>query len=183
MIEEMRNRTGKDLSRTGIGVDAGYFSSDNIRYSHEQDFDVYLPEGTGEAGVRQWRGDLIRSRDCRLEIDGDIRHLICPGGQVMEVLKTKEDRGNYFYRFYPEKRYCRSFRLRSRCYPKANTQKGFSVKKEYFDNLLLREKMTQKLSSEQGKKRMKDRSCLIEHVLGEKKDILKFRRFLHRGLE
>ena len=43
--------------------------------------------------------------------------------------------------------------------------------------------MTEKLSSEQGKRRMKGRSCLIEHVFGETKDILKFRRFLHRGLE
>ena len=183
MIEEVRGQTGKDLGHTEIGVDAGYFSSDNIRYCHEQNLDVYLPEGTGEAGVRQWKGDLIRSRDCQLEIDGEVKRLTCPGGQVMEVQEAKEDRGNYFYRFHPETGYCRCCRLRARCYPKANTQKGFSVKKEYFDNLLLREKMTQKLSSEQGKKRMKDRSCLIEHVFGETKDILKFRRFLHRGLE
>ena len=183
MIEEIRDRTGETLGRTEIGVDAGYFSSDNIRYCHEQDLDVYLPEGAGEGGVRQWKGDLIRSRDCQLEIDGNIRRLTCPGGQVMEVLEAKEDRGNYFYRFHPEKRYCRSCRLRARCHQNAGTQKGFSVKKEYFDNLLLREKMTQKLSSEQGKKKMRDRACLIEHVFGETKDILKFRRFLHRGLE
>jgi hypothetical protein len=35
MIEEVKGRTGKDLSQTDISVDAGYFSSDNIRYCHE----------------------------------------------------------------------------------------------------------------------------------------------------
>ncbi len=96
MIEEVKNQTGDDLSQTDISVDAGYFSSDNIRYCHEQVLHVYLPEGAGEAGVRQWQGDVIRSRDCRLEIDGDIKRLTCPGGQVMETRVAKEDRGNYF---------------------------------------------------------------------------------------
>ena len=43
--------------------------------------------------------------------------------------------------------------------------------------------MTEKLSSAKGKRRMTDRSCLIEHVFGEIKEALQFRRFLHRGIE
>jgi hypothetical protein len=70
MIEEMKDRTGEDLVQTDIGVDAGYFSSDNISYCHEQGLDVYLPEGTGEGGIRQWQGDLIRGRDCRMDWTG-----------------------------------------------------------------------------------------------------------------
>jgi len=42
MIEEVRDRTGEDLGRTDIGVDAGYFSSDNIRYCHEQGLAVTI---------------------------------------------------------------------------------------------------------------------------------------------
>jgi hypothetical protein len=183
MIEEVRNRTGEDLSRTEIGVDAGYFSSDNIRYCYQQGLDVYLPEGTGEAGVRQWKGDLIRSRDCQIEIEGDIKRLMCPGGQVMEVLEAKEDRGNYFYRFHPNMGVCKGCELRVRCYRNVSTRKGFSVKKEYFDNLALRERMTEKLSSLKGKGRMGDRACLIEHVFGEIKEALQFRRFIHRSIE
>ena len=127
--------------------------------------------------------EVIGSRDCRLEIEGDIRRLTCPGGQVMEAVEAKRDRGNYFYRFSPDRGYCQSCGIRSRCYPKATTQKGFSVKREYFDNLPLREAMTEKLSSAQGKKRMVDRSCLIEHVFGEIKEAFRFRRFLHRGID
>jgi len=183
MIEEVRDRTGKDLDRTKIGVDAGYFSSDNIRYCHEQGLDVYLPEGTGEGGVRQWKGDLMRGRDCQLEMDGDIKRLTCPGGQIMETMVAKEDRGNYFYRFRPDARACRDCASKARCYRNKSTYRDFRVKKEYFETLSLRARMTEKLSSEQGKRRMKGRSCLIEHVFGETKDILKFRRFLHRGLE
>jgi len=183
MVEEIRDRTEEDLSRTDIGVDAGYFSSDNIRYCHEQGLDVYLPEGSGEGGVRQWKGDRIKSRDCRLEIDGDTKRLTCPGGQVMETRVAKEDRGNYFYRFRPDARLCEDCSLRARCYRNKSIYRDFRVKREYFETLALRASMTEKLSGVHGKQRMRDRSCLIEHVFGEIKEIFRFRRFRYRSLE
>jgi transposase len=183
MIEEVRDRTGGDLGQTDIGVDAGYFSSDNIRYCHEQDLDVYLPEGNGEGGVRRWQGDLIRGRDCRMEMDGDIKRLTCPGGQVMETRVAKEGRGVYFYRFRPDTVKCEGCTFRPRCYRNKSMYRDFRIKKEYFNTLSLRTMMTEKLSSEHGKKRMRSRSCLIEHVFGEVKEIFRFRRFLYRGLE
>jgi len=183
MVAAVRKQTGEDLSQTEIGFDAGYFSSENIRYCHQQKLNTYLPEGKGEAGIKEMKSEVIGSRDCRPEIDEDIRRLTCPGGQVMETIEAKRDRGNYFYRFSPEREYCQGCEIRVRCYPKANTQKGFSVKKEYFDNLQLREAMTEKLSSAQGKRRMADRSCLVEHVFGEIKEAFRFRRFLHRRIE
>ena len=131
MIEEVKSQTGENLGQTDIGVDAGYFSSDNIRYCHEQSLDIYLPEGTGKGGVRQWQGDLIRGRDCRLEIDGDIKRLTCPGGQVMETMVAKEDRGSYFYRFRPDARVCRDCAWRARCYRNKSKYRDFRVKKEY----------------------------------------------------
>jgi transposase len=183
MIEEIRGRSGENLTKTDISADAGYFSSDNIRYCHEQGLDVYLPEGAGEGGVRQWQGDLIRGRDCRMEIDGDIKRLTCPGGQIMETLVAKEDRGSYFYRFRPDAAVCRDCALRARCYRNKSTYRDFRIKKEYFETLSLRARMTEKLSSEHGKKRMRGRSCLIEHVFGEIKEIFRFRRLAYRGLE
>ncbi len=183
MIEEVRARTGEDLSRTEISVDAGYFSSDNIQYCHEQGLDVYLPEGAGDGGVRQWQGDLIRGRDGRLEMDGDIKRLTCPGGQVMDTLVAREDRGSYFYRFRPDVGKCEGCTLRARCYRNNSTYRDFRVKREYFETLPLREQMTEKLSGEHGKKKMRGRSCLIEHVFGEVKEIFRFRRLAYRGLE
>jgi transposase len=183
MVEEVKKRTGENLGQTDIAVDAGYFSSDNIQYCHEQGLDVYLPEGAGEGGVRQWQGDLIRGRDCHMEIDGDIKRLTCPGGQVMETTVAKEDRGSFFYHFHPDARTCKDCSLRARCYRSKSNYRDFRVKKEYFETLSLRARMTEKLSSEHGKKRMRGRSCLIEHVFGETKEILRFRRFLHRGLD
>jgi transposase len=183
MIGEVRKQTDQDLSQTEIGVDAGFFSSDNIQYCHEEVLDVYLPEGSGEGGVRVWRGDLIRGRDCRLEVDGDIKRITCPGGQVMETLAAREDRGSYFYHFRPDARKCKDCTLRARCYRSKSNYREFRIKREYFDTVSARDQMTEKLSSEHGKKRMRDRSCLIEHVFGEIKDIFKFRRFMHRSLE
>jgi transposase len=183
MVEEVKNQTGKNLGRTDIGVDAGYFSSDNIQYCHDSGLDVYLPEGAGEGGVRQWREDLIRGRDCRMEIDGHIKRLTCPGGQVMETIEAKEDRGVFFYRFRPDAAKCAGCKFRARCYRNKSTYRDFRIKREYFETLSLRARMTKKLSSEHGKKRMRGRSCLIEHVFGEVKDIFQFRRFAYRGLD
>jgi hypothetical protein len=183
MIEEVRSRNGENLTKMEISVDAGYFSSDNIRYCHEQGLDVYLPEGAGEGGVRQWQGDLIRGRDCRMEIDGDIKRLTCPGGQIMETLVAKEDRGSYFYRFRPDAMACRDCALRARCYRNNSTYRDFRIKKEYFETLSLRARMAEKLSGIHGKQRMRDRSGLIERIFGEVKEIFHFRRFAYRALE
>ena len=43
--------------------------------------------------------------------------------------------------------------------------------------------MTEKLSGVHGKQRMRGRSCLIEHVFGEVKEIFRFRRYVHRNLK
>jgi hypothetical protein len=90
-----------------------------------------------------------------------IKRLTCPGGQVMETLIAREDRGNFFYRFRPDARVCQTCSLRPRCYRGKGTYRDFRVKKEYFETLSLRARMTEKLSSEHGKQRMRDRSCLI----------------------
>ena len=101
----------------------------------------------------------------------------------METLVAKEDRGNYFYRFRPDARACRDCTSRARCYRNKSTYRDFRVKKEYFETLSLRARMTEKLSGVHGKQRMRGRSCLIEHVFGEVKEIFRFRRFAHRSLE
>lgn len=183
MVEEMKHRTEDDLEETEIGFDAGYFSSENLLYSDEEKLKVYLPEGRGESGTKERKSKTIESRDCQLEIAGEVKKLTCPGGQVMEAKEAKKDRGNYFYRFYPEVGYCKNCQLRERCYENINRQKRFSVKKEYFNTLPLREKMTEKLSTLKGQQRMADRSCIIEHIFGEIKEIFKFRRFVYRGLK
>jgi transposase len=183
MTEEVRHRTRGDLEETEIAFDAGYFSSQNLQYCHAQKLNVYLPEGRGESGVKRRQSQTIESRDCRLEIEGEIRRLICPGGQMMEAREAGEDRGQYFYRFYPKPEACQACHVRERCYKNIRRHKRFVVKKQYFDTLPLREQMTEKLTSPRGKQRMADRSCMVEHIFGEIKELFKFRRFLHRGLQ
>ena len=107
MIETVKNQVAQDPSKTEIGFDAGYFSSENIRYCHDQGIDVYVPEGRGESGVKERKAGMIGSRDCKLEMEGDIKRLTCPGGQGMETSEAKRDHGNYFYRFHPDREICR----------------------------------------------------------------------------
>ena len=47
MIETVKNQVPQDPTKTEIGFDTGYFSSENIRYCHDQGLDVYLPEDRG----------------------------------------------------------------------------------------------------------------------------------------
>ena len=183
MVQETKRQTEYNLQKTEIGFDAGYFSSENLQYCDDEKIDVYLPEGKGESGTKKRKSETIESRDCKLGIDKDKKRLTCPGGQVIQTKEAKKDRGNYFYRFYPEKKYCQGCQLREKCYRNVKKQKRFSVKKEYFDTLPLREQMTEKLSSIQGKQRIADRSCIVEHVFGEIKEIFKFRRFIYRSLQ
>jgi transposase len=183
MAEEIRKRTGDDLEDTEIAFDAGYFSSENVEHCHAQKLNAYLPEGRGESGVKRRQSDTIESRDCKLEIEGEMRRLICPGGQMIEGREDKKDRGYYVYRFYAELEGCEGCAVRDRCYRNIRRHKRFSVKKEYFDTLPLREQMREKLSSPKGKQRTADRSCIVEHIFGEIKELFKFRRFLHRGLQ
>lgn len=182
MIEEVKKHKNGEFRDTEISLDAGYFSSENLKYSSEKKLNIYLPEGKGEGGKKKRKDGSIGSRDCKMEIQDKTKRLICPGGQVMESEKALKDRENYFYRFYPLKEKCEGCKLRESCYENIKRQKRFSVKKEYFDTLDLRERMNEKLSSPSGKQRMADRACIIEHIFGEIKEHRKFRRFLHRGL-
>lgn len=75
MVEETRNWTGDDFKKTEIGFDAGYFSSQNLKYCDEKKLNVYLPEGRGESGTKERKSKTIESRDCQLEIAGEIKQL------------------------------------------------------------------------------------------------------------
>jgi len=182
MMEKTKAQTKNDLQNTEIGFDSGYFSSENLQYCDELNLAVYLPEGKGAGGRKQQKNNTLCSRDCTLQIDGNTKRLICPGGQLMETTHATKDRNNYYYKFYPKKEVCASCSLREKCYGNAK-KKRFVVKKEYFDALPIREKMTDKLLSEKGKLRMADRACIIEHVFGEIKELFNFRRFMHRTLD
>lgn len=182
MVEEIKKQTNNELHDTDLGVDSGYFSSENLQYCNEHRLNVYLPEGRGEGGIKKRKNKNIQSRDCKLELNENGRRLICPGGQVMETNHPGKDHGNYFYKFYPKKDYCTYCTLKEKCYTNAKRKK-FIVKKEYFDTLTIRGKMTEKLMSDKGKQRIINRACVIEHVFGEIKEIFKFRRFMHRTLK
>ncbi|MCI0443943.1 IS1182 family transposase [bacterium] len=183
MIESVKQNSGKDLKETEIAADAGYFSSENLAYAQRQDLNIYLPEGQAEGGKKEIITEGITSRDCHLEIQDSIRRLTCPGNQIMETTKvTHHGKGKMYYVFSPDRNKCDPCSLREKCYGNIK-RKIFKVKKEYFDALLLRKAMAQKLSSADGKARMLERASTIEHVFGFIKDALSFRRFFHRGLD
>jgi len=79
----------------------------------------------------------------------------------METTYATKDRNNYYYKFYPKKDVCDLCTLKEKCYGNAKKER-FVVKREYFDALAIREKMTEKLLSKRGKQRIADRACVAE---------------------
>jgi len=184
MVEVVKEISDNELKNTEIAADAGYFSSENLNYGQQQDLNIYLPEGKGEGGKKEIISEGITSRDCKKEIEGAMRRLICPGNQVMETTKARHhNAGKFYYFFSPRRNECDNCSLKQKCYGNSKSAKTFKVKKEYFDTLLLQQQMNHKLSSPYGKSRLMARASTIEHVFGFIKEALSFRRFFHRGLQ
>jgi len=184
MVEEIRRQTGNDLKNTDMGVDSGYATSESLSYAKEQGLNLYMPSGRGPGGQPKLADDEITSRHCEARIEGDQRILICPGGQTMTVTKSIRTSRAESYSFEPDPAKCEGCQLKDICHKNIHkTKKKFTVRKDYFENLPLRQEMFERLSSLEGKHRMADRSCVVEHVFGEIKEIRYFRRFFHRGLK
>lgn len=183
MVEECRHQTGSDLKDTEFGVDSGYSSSESLSWAAKEGIHVFMPSGRGPGGQQNLAADRITSRHCEIKIEGDRRLLTCPGGQTMTCDQSIRTSRAENYVFTPDAAQCEGCQFKQICYKNVRkTKKKFIVKKDYFNNLPLRQQMTERLSSLHGKHRMADRSCLVEHVFGELKELRSFRRFFHRGL-
>jgi len=186
MIEEVEKHQYKEYEGTKFTLDAGYFTSDNIQYGEDNKIDLYIPEGKEEDGGQKKRKkkDTITVKDCELSIDGALRKIKCPGDQAMIAQKAYEDRGNLFYRFYPDKSICRNCKLLANCAGKVDQLKNkrFNVKYEYFETLVIRLKMRDKLTGQVGRAIYNERACLIEHIFGTIKEYYNFSRCYYRGI-
>jgi hypothetical protein len=187
MIVETQKHQEKLIDETKYTLDAGYFTSENIKYGIDKKLDLYIPEGKNKDGSVKKRKnqDKITSKDCELTIDGAVRKIKCPGGQTMSAERAYNDRGVMNYRFYSNRERCMNCKLLSNCAGKVSEikNKRFNVKYEYFETVELRRKMQEKLGSVAGRRIYNERACLIEHIFGTIKEYLNFGRFYYRGLE
>ena len=185
MVKQLQEgAAGEKIGQSQMMFDAGYFSSENVIYAEEANLNVYIPEGHGKDGTKESGLQTITSKDCQLAERGQIKLLICPGGQEMEASKASHfGKGKYFYLFRPNSEVCSGCEFKERCYANVKQKKVFKVKKEYMDSCKSREKMRYKLSTPEGKKIYRSRASTVEHVFGTIKEVLHFRRFLFRGLK
>jgi transposase/transcriptional regulator NrdR family protein len=181
MIESIQKNTKQE--NLIVGADAGYYSSVNMKYCYDKGHDLYMPEGDSEDGKRKSSRETIESRDCKLEIRGDEKYIVCPGGQTMDTHLVNNNRGIQYYQSYAKREICLECKHRSKCFDKVKATKKFTVKKEYFETKEIRDEMTAKLLSKKGRRLRAMRSCVVEHVFGQIKEHMKFRKFMHRGLE
>lgn len=184
MVEKIRQQTGEDLKATEIVTDAGYWTLDNLEFIDNEQLNVFLPEGRGPNKEKKLSNDTINIRHCQIEIKGDLVKAICPAGQVMTAREPITTSRQRYYQFLPDPVYCLPCPFRARCYKHVkNSFKKFLLNAKYLKLLPIKKKMIDLVSSVEGKKRMADRSCLVEHIFGEIKQWMKFRRFFHRGLK
>ena len=88
-----------------------------------------------------------------------------------------------FYRFFAKRSECEKCGKRSQCFKNLKRQKKFEVKKEYFESQEARKRMSERITSEEGRKKYQRRACIVEHVFGEIKEHYGFRKFMRKGLE
>mgnify|MGYP001172883971 CR=1 FL=1 len=162
-------------------LDAGYYSSENILYG-EKEFTAYIPEGKDEKYTRKKKPGAIESRDCELSREGENAKLVCPGGQIMIKETASKTVHGEFYRFFAKKSICDQCGYKSRCFKNLKRQKKFEVKKEYFESLEARQRMSERINSVEGRKKYQRRACIVEHVFGEIKEHYGFRKFMRKGL-
>ena len=180
--EKTKEKLGEGVKIKEGVWDAGYYSSENVEYV-EKELTAYIPEGKDEKYKKKKKRGGIESRDCELSREGEKAKLVCPGGQVMVKEKAVKTIHGEFYRFFAKRSECEKCEKKSECFKNLKRQKKFEVKKEYFESLEARKRMSERITSEEGRKKYQRRACIVEHVFGEIKEHYGFRKFMRKGLE
>jgi transposase len=162
-------------------ADAGYKSGHNLRVLETAGVDGYLPE-TEERNigkVKRSYPDLYGKEDFTYDRERDC--YTCPAGQTLlprTKMKRKTKYSDSVSTIYAAPRaVCRSCPEMKRC--TKNPLRRTIARDQYDDE---RQRMRQKISTDEGKVIYGERKCLVEPVIGQLKMIGGIARLLLRGL-
>lgn len=180
-----------DQIKEGLGeypaiavADAGYGSEENYEYLKANDIEnvVKYPGFHKEQRTKNKNSDFSTSN---LYYNQEGNYLICPMGQKMDCIGTRENRTSTGFsqtlHIYRAKN-CHECPLRPRCFHSKYKHKRREVALNL--NLMnLRKKARENLTSTDGEKLRKQRCAEVEQMFGQMKANKKFTRFLMAGMD
>ena len=153
-------------------ADCGYSDEATLKWADEMEQEVLIasrPEAKSD------RNNLFASRCFLAEADRDV--LICPAGRELQY-RGEYKMGSGMYRIYAATG-CRGCSFREECVGERCGSRRVSISSIG----AARQKMREKLATEQGKKTFSLRKQVVEPVFGQIKQGMRFDRFLLSGLE
>jgi len=166
-----------------VVADTGYNSNKNLHLLEEQRVDGYIPE-SGEKNIgktlRNHPG-LYGKEDFVYDAEHDCYR--CPAGKLLlpkrsGILKSRySEKAVTVYRTEPG--ICLSCAKKNKCTETKN-KVGRSITRSGYE--AERERMRQKLKTEDGRAIYSRRKCIIEPVIGQLKVVGRFIQFLLRGI-
>ncbi len=154
LIDESEKNTGKKVKKTK--ADAGYFSKENINGLKEKDIDGYIPDQTKALEERQERNNEIPKYDKRnFKYDEQKDEFTCPQNKQLIHKYTHKNIKKYICSN------CNGCPVKDQCTKAKNRQIGIDA---VFENV--KQKMREKLNSDEGKKKYLERMSEVEPIFG-----------------
>lgn len=162
-------------------TDAGYGSEQNYEYLDQKDIEAFVKYNYfHKEQKKKWKLDPSKSSNLYYNQEQDC--LYCPMGQKMRCIgqKTKKTKNGYtqtYHRYQAQN--CAGCNIHGACFKgKGNRIVEISKKLNNY-----KQTARDKLLSDQGIQKRKQRPADVEAVFGQIKSNKKFKRFLLRGLE
>jgi transposase len=178
MIEQIETNTKETVEE--VTADSGYWSYTNYEYLEEKEIDGYVPDDRFRQYINgEYEKEENRYHYSNFKYDESTDSYICPEGKPLNYWKTRKDRTRkrqWNHKVY-KGRECRECTKQSLCTKSKMRELLIDIREP------LLQKMREKLSSKEGKKKYLKRQYTIEPVFGHLKYNLGYRYFLLRGIE
>jgi len=164
-------------------ADAGYKSGPNLRLLEQAKVDGYLPETEEKNIGKEKRNypDLYGKEAFKYDKEHDC--YVCPAGQTMLPKTKRRSKGKYSNRevavYFAPRGVCQVCPQRDRC-TKVKTKAGRTVSRDDYEEE--RQRMRQKLGTEEGRAIYGKRKCIAEPTIGQLKIVGRLVQFLLRGI-
>lgn len=184
-FEMVNDNLGYDPRRQ-YNLDSGYFALEQLEYVFENNVDAVFNDPA--PFLRSSHTDVTSISEL-IEQDrkltrGDFRYdegdnyYECPSGRKLSFVRRKKETKRCYDLYRCDN--CQECPLQEKCLGNRNAAKCRSIRRDIRETYA--ESMSDKLTSENAKERLKHRAMTVEPVFGNLKENLGFRRFRLRGL-
>jgi transposase len=165
-------------------ADGGYMSHDNIIGMSESEVELIGPESDSsvrQAAARKAGGIAEEFAGERFGRSADGRGLLCPQGQLLDLVRENRKRGNLYEIYQASGSACSRCEFRGHCCPKGfENGRSVSVLKEEAAEVAA---FKRKMATEEAKRIYRRRSEVAETPHAWIKEKFKIRKFRLRGLK